>query len=183
MRVGYARVSSVGQNLDVQLAALKDCEKVFQEKVSAISAKRPELDSMLEFVREGDVVVITKLDRLGRSVSDLCKIQEKLQAKGVALEVIDQKIDTSTSTGKLMFNMIAAVAEFELALRHERQMDGIKKALDKGVKFGRKATIDRAKVLELRAQKQSMGAIAKQLKISKSAVHKIVAEANKALGA
>lgn len=173
-RVGYARVSTTGQKLDVQLDALKSCDKVFQEKVSATSYNRPELEKMLSYVREGDVVVITKLDRLGRSVVDLCNIAKDLENRGVALEVIDQKIDTSTSTGKLMFNMIAAVAEFELSLRYERQMDGIEKAKEKGVQFGRKKTIDRDAVLSLHAKGLSMGQIAKELGISKGSVHGIL---------
>lgn len=173
-RVGYARVSTTGQKLDVQLDALKGCKRIYQEKVSATSHKRPELDKMLSYVREGDVVVITKLDRLGRSVVDLCNIAQDLEKRGVGLEVIDQKIDTRTSVGKLMFNMIAAVAEFELSLRHERQMDGIAKAKEQGVQFGRKKSIDREAVLSLHQQGLSMGDIAKELKISKGSVHGIV---------
>lgn len=175
-RVGYARVSTAGQKLDVQLDALKGCDKLFQEKVSATSHKRPELEKMLSYVREGDVVVITKLDRLGRSVVDLCNIAKDLESRGVGLEVIDQRIDTTTSTGKLMFNMIAAVAEFELSLRYERQMDGIEKAKEQGVQFGRKKTINKEVVLSLRAQGLSMGAIAKELGISKGSVHKALSE-------
>lgn len=173
-RVGYARVSTTGQKLDVQLDALKGCDKIFQEKVSATSHKRPELEKMLSYVREGDVVVITKLDRLGRSVVDLCNIAKDLECRGVGLEVIDQRIDTTTSTGKLMFNMIAAVAEFELSLRYERQMEGIEKAKEKGVQFGRKKTIDRDAVLSLHQQGLSMGAIAKELGVSKGSVHGIL---------
>ena len=175
-RVGYARVSTTGQKLDVQLDALKGCKRIYQEKVSATSHKRPELDKMLSYVREGDVVVITKLDRLGRSVVDLCNIVQDLEKRGVGLEVIDQKIDTRTSVGKLLFNMIAAVAEFELALRHERQMHGIASAKEKGVQFGRKKSIDRDAVLSLHQQGLSMGAIAKELKISKGSVHGIVSD-------
>lgn len=178
-RIGYARVSTTGQKLDVQLAALKGsrCDKIFQEKVSATSHQRPELDKMLAYVREGDVVVITKLDRLGRSVVDLANIAKDFESRGIGLEVIDQKIDTTTPTGKLMFHMIAAVAEFELSLRYERQMDGIAEAKEKGVKFGRKKTIDRGAVLSLHQQGLSMGIIAKQLSISKGSVHGIIKDA------
>jgi len=140
--VGYARVSSVGQSLDVQLDKLQGCDKVFQEKRSGKQTDtRPELLRALDYVREGDSLVITRLDRMARSVLDLAKIADGLKSKGVALKVLDQSIDTSTSQGKLMFHMLGAFAEFENDIRRERQMDGIAKAQAKGVKFGRKPAL------------------------------------------
>ena len=104
--IGYARVSSIGQSLEVQLDKLKDCDKVFQEKRSGKQTdNRPELLKALEYVRKGDSLVISRLDRMARSVLDLAKIAERLKKKGVALKVLDQSIDTSTSEGKLMFHL------------------------------------------------------------------------------
>lgn len=176
--IGYARVSSTEQKLDSQLDKLKDCDKVFQEKVSGTKGKdnRPELAKLLEYVREGDVVVITRLDRLARNVFHLKSIADLLDGKGVGLKVLEQDINTTTSTGKLMFNMLAAIAEFETELRKERQMDGIALAKEEGRYTGRKRTIDRDKVRELRENGLSMDKIAAELGVSKSAVHKILSQ-------
>ena len=126
--VGYARVSSVGQSLDVQLDKLKFCDKIFEEKQSGSSNNRPRLKDCLEYVREGDTLIITRLDRLARSTLHLCQIASELEKKGVNLRVLDQSIDTSDATGRLLFNMLGAIAQFETEIRAERQMDGIKKA-------------------------------------------------------
>jgi DNA invertase Pin-like site-specific DNA recombinase len=121
MRVGYARVSSVGQKLDVQLDRLSDCDRIFKEKVSAAStAKRPELKKALDFVRLGDVFVVTKLDRLARSVVDLSNIVQLLEEKDVDLIVLDQGINTTSIYGRLQFNILAAIGEFERGLIQER---------------------------------------------------------------
>ena len=130
--VGYARVSSVGQSLDVQLDKLKHCHKVFQEKQSGASGKRPRLQACLEYVREGDALVVTRLDRLARSTLDLCQLADALARKQVNLQVLDQSIDTADATGRLLFNMLGAIAQFETELRAERQMDGIQKAKERG---------------------------------------------------
>jgi DNA invertase Pin-like site-specific DNA recombinase len=141
-QVGYARVSSTGQSLAVQLDKLQHCNKVFSEKKSATSTNgRTALQECLNYLREGDQLVITRLDRLARSVMDLTHITQDLEQRKIDLVVIDQHIDTSTPTGRLMFNMLGAIAEFETALRKERQADGIAKALEKGVKFGAKAKL------------------------------------------
>ena len=125
MRIGYARVSSSGQRLDVQLDRLSDCDRVFHEKVSGKSTKgRPELQSALDFVREGDVFVVTKLDRLARSVVDLAGIVQKLETKKVDLVVLDQGIDTTTMYGRLQFNILAAIGEFEREMIKERSTEG-----------------------------------------------------------
>src|SRR6056300_2086039 len=139
MRVGYARVSTVGQKLDVQMDHLVDCDRIFREKASASSTKnRPELKNALDFVREEDVFVVTKLDRLARSVVDLSIIVQRLEEKNVDLVVMDQGIDTTTIYGKLQFNILAAIGESERGLIRERSLEGREKAKERGVKFGAK---------------------------------------------
>lgn len=174
--VGYARVSSVGQSLEVQLDKLKTagCERVYQEKVSGTSTNgREQLAELLRYVREGDEVVITKLDRLGRSLSDLLDITKQLEVKGVALCVLDQSLETKTAQGKLMFTMLGAFAEFETALRKERQMEGIAKAKAEGKYLGRPKTIDDTAVREALKTGGTLGQIAKDLGVGKTTVHKI----------
>jgi len=142
--VGYARVSSVGQSLEVQLGKLSavGCTRIFSEKRSGRQVdNRPELKSCLEFLRDGDTLVICRLDRMARSLLDLAKIAELLKRKGVALLVTDQAIDTSTPEGRLMFSLLSSFAEFECDIRAERQRDGIAKARDKGVALGRKRAL------------------------------------------
>lgn len=150
MKVGYARVSTTGQSLEVQLDALQSagCEKVFKEKQSGKTADdREELNSALEYVREGDVLVCTKLDRLARSMSDLWAIITKLESKGVGLKVLDQPlIDTTTREGKLVVTMFGYVAETERSLILERTNEGRAKAKAKGVRFGRKQKLDESKL-------------------------------------
>ena len=131
--IGYARVSSVGQSLDIQLDKLSLCDKIFQEKTSATPAKQPQLEACLEYVREGDTLVVTRLDRLARSTLHLCQVAEKLERLQVNLQVIDQNINTGDATGRLLFNMLGAIAQFETEIRAERQMDGILKAKERGV--------------------------------------------------
>lgn len=142
--VGYARVSTVGQSLDVQLDKLRayGCSRVFSEKRSGRQAEgRPELQACLQFVRDGDTLVISRLDRMARSVLDLAKMADLLRQKGVALKVLDQSIDTGTPEGKLMFSLLASFAEFENDIRAERQADGIAKAKEKGTAFGRRRAL------------------------------------------
>jgi DNA invertase Pin-like site-specific DNA recombinase len=151
MKIGYARVSSYGQSLEVQRQKLQQegCEELFEEKISALSQKRPELESALRMLREGDVLVVSKLDRLARSMQDLLAIAKRLQKKGAELKVIDQCIDTTTSEGRLMFNIIGSFAEFEHDIRKARQMDGIRKAKDKGIAFGRKPSLNECQKQEM----------------------------------
>ncbi|HHQ4505016.1 TPA: recombinase family protein, partial [Aeromonas veronii] len=138
--VGYARVSTVGQSLDTQLQALAECSTIFQEKVSGARDDRPQLAQLLNFVREGDVVLVTKLDRLARNTRHLLEISEYLQSKQVALRILNLGINTSTPTGKLMLTMIGAIATFERELMLERQAEGIELAKQRGVYKGRKPT-------------------------------------------
>ena len=158
--VGYARVSSIGQSLDVQLQKLESagCTKVFAEKKSGRQYdNRKELQACLNYVREGDVLVISRLDRMARSVLDLAKIADLLQQKGVALRVLDQSIDTTTAEGRLMFSLLGAFAAFEADIRSERQADGIKLALTKGVKFGRKEALTEQQKATIRRLKHEQG--------------------------
>ena len=135
--VGYARVSSVGQSLDVQLDKLKHCDKIYQETKSGTIKQRFRLEACLKCVREGDTLVVSRLDRLARSTLHLCQIADLLKHKNVALQVLDQNIDTSDATGRLLFNMLGAIAEFKTEIRSERQLHGILKAKELGVHFGR----------------------------------------------
>jgi len=153
--VGYARVSSVGQSLAVQLDKLQavGCDPIFQEKASGTREDRTALTECLRYIRKGDVLCITRLDRLARSTLHLCQIAAALEQKGVALTVLDQNIDIADATGRLLFNMLSAIAQFETELRAERQMDGITKALARGVRFGRKHALTPAEVTTLRQQR------------------------------
>lgn len=178
-RVGYARVSSVGQSLDVQLEKLAGagCSKVFSEKRSGRQAEnRPELQACLEYVREGDVLVISRLDRMARSVLDLAKISDRLQQKGVALLVLDQGLDTSTSEGKLLFNLLGAFAEFEADIRYERQRDGVEVAKRKGVQFGRKKALDASQTARIQLMREQDGFSIAQLQerfaVSRTSVYR-----------
>jgi len=152
--VGYARVSSVGQSLDIQLDKLGHCDKIFQEKKSGSSDKRPRLADCLEYVREGDTIVVTRLDRLARSTLHLCQIADELARKRVNLRVLDQHIDTSDATGRLLFNMLGAIGQFETEIRAKRQMDGIQKAKARGVHFGRKKKLTPDQIVELQLRRQ-----------------------------
>ncbi len=173
--VGYARVSSVGQTLDVQLSKIQHCDKIFQEKKSGAADKRPRLEACLEYVREGDTLVVTRLDRLARSTLHLCQIASRLEQKQVALQVLDQNINTGDATGRLLFNMLAAIAQFETELRAERQMDGIKKAKEQGVHFGRTKRLTPKQIAELR-NRRAKGVLIKTLmkdyRLSKASVYR-----------
>ncbi len=173
--IGYARVSSVGQNLEVQLAKLASCDKVFQEKASAISSQQPRLKACLEYVREADTLMVSRLDRLARSTLHLCQIAAELQRKQVNLLVVDQNIDTSDATGRLLFHMLGAIAQFETEIRAERQMEGILKAKERGVKFGRHRTLTPTQIAELQ-QRREQGVLIKTLMsdyhLSKSSVYR-----------
>jgi DNA invertase Pin-like site-specific DNA recombinase len=178
-RIGYARVSSYGQSLDVQREKLQSCDRVFQEKQSARSTdKRDQLALCLDYVRDGDFLVITKLDRLARSTRDLLNILNVLDKKQVKLHVIDQQIDTSTASGLLLVTMLGAIAAFENDLRKERQTDGIALAKRKGIQFGRKRALTSDQVVELR-QKRYHGVkitdLMCQYDLSKATVYRALA--------
>ena len=183
MKVGYARVSTVGQSLEIQLQGLdkEGCEKIFQEKASGKDAdKRVQLQLALEFVRAGDVLVITKLDRLARSMGDLSIISKRLKEKGVGLKAINQpEIDTTSAIGELLFNVLGAVANFERALINERTAEGRAKAKLKGVKFGRKQKLDdeklRLAIAEYNKRELSANDVAKKYGISRASLYRLMA--------
>ena len=178
--VGYARVSSVGQTLDVQVGKLQHCDKIFQEKRSGASSKRPRLRSCLEYVREGDTLVVTRLDRLARSTLHLCQIAAELERKRVDLQVLDQNINTGDATGRLLFNMLGAIAQFETELRAERQKDGIQKAKERGVQFGKRKKMSPGQISELKSRREQgflIKTLMKDFDLSKSSVYRYLNEA------
>jgi DNA invertase Pin-like site-specific DNA recombinase len=172
---GYARVSTTDQSLDIQIAALKaaGCEKIRSEKQSGTTTNgRQELKTLLEFIDAGDVLTVTRIDRLARSIGDLQDIVRALKAKGVALRATEQPIDTSTAAGKAFLDMLGVFAEFETNLRRERQMEGIAKAKAAGVYKGRPPSVDSAKVAELKAQGFGPSQIARKLGIGRASVYR-----------
>ena len=177
MRYGYARVSTNDQDLTLQVDALEkaNCTVIRKEKVSGTKLdNREELNTLIEFLREGDELVITRIDRLARSLRDLQNIVHLLNKKGVTLVATDQPIDTSSSAGKAFLDMLGVFAEFETNLRRERQAEGIKKAKANGVYKGRKITIDRQVVEELKASGLGATAIAKQLNCDRTSVYRVL---------
>lgn len=180
--VGYARTSTTDQKagLEAQLRDLEaaGCTKIFREELSSVATQRPQLETALEYVRHGDTMVVTKLDRLARSVSDLVGIQDRLAKKGVGLRILALNLDTTAPTGKLMVNLLGSIAEFERELMLERQREGIAKAKAEGKYAGRQPTA-RAKaadVMRLRAEGKSAGDIVAALGISRASVFRILAE-------
>lgn len=174
--VGYARVSSSSQNLDLQLEQLADagCEKVFSEKIAGTSRDhRRALADCLDWVREGDTLVVTRLDRLARSGRDLHDIIAQLSAKQVSFRCVQQgAVDTTTSMGKLILGILGAVAEFETDIRKERQREGIERAKAAGVYKGRKRSVDVAQVRSLREQGIGATDIAREMGIARASVYR-----------
>lgn len=164
MRVGYGRVSTRDQNPEAQRDALAaaGCDQIFIDKASGKLASRPELDKALVVVRNGDQLVITKLDRLGRSLKNLIEVSEDLRARGIGLVVLDQGIDTSTPAGRMFFQIIGAIAEFEHALMAERTRDGLEAARARGRKGGRKAALRPRQVVLAQEMYDELGADGKR---------------------
>jgi DNA invertase Pin-like site-specific DNA recombinase len=182
MLVGYARTSTIEQEagLDAQARDLDDagCERSFAERVSSIG-RRAELEAAIAFMRKGDVLVVTKPDRLARSVADLLGIVARLEAKGVALRVLSMggaEVDTRNATGRLMLTMLGAVAEFERALMLERQREGIAKAKAEGRYQGRAPTAQRQaeSVRQMKADGVRPTDIARRLGIGRASVYRIL---------
>jgi DNA invertase Pin-like site-specific DNA recombinase len=176
MLIGYARVSSVSQSLDLQLEALAavGCEKVFSEKRSGTTTDgRDALEQALDFAREGDTIIVTRLDRLARSMLDLKQIVAGLASKGVTFRCLQQgAIDTTRSDGKLLLNILGSFAEFETDLRRERQRDGIEKAKAAGVYKGRPVSIEGDRIRAMHAAGTGPAAIAKALGIGRASVYR-----------
>lgn len=180
MIIGYARTSTTDQiaGLEAQLRELEaaQCKKIFQEQVSSV-AVRVQLATALEFAREGDVLVATKLDRLARSVADLMTIIQTLEKKEVGLRILNLGMDTQTPTGKLMLTVLGGVAQFEREMMLERQREGVAKAKAAGKYKGRKplAATLRQEVVSLAAGGMAKTQIARQLNIGEASVYRILA--------
>jgi DNA invertase Pin-like site-specific DNA recombinase len=183
MRIGYARVSTTDQDTSIQVAALKaaGCEKVCEERKSGTSTTgRSELENALAFLRTGDTLVVTRIDRLARSIGDLQVIVRRIREAGAQLACTEQPVDTSTAAGKAFLDMLGVFAEFETNLRRERQAEGIAEAKAKGVYKGRPATIKAAKVAELKAEGLGASEIAKRLGISRASVYRVLGQPERA---
>ena len=178
MIVGYARTSTVEQRagLDGQLRDLKavGADKIFAEQVSSV-AKRDQLEAALEFIREGDTLIVTKLDRLARSVKDLMELVDRINAKRAALRILDMNMDTATPTGRLMLTVLGGVAEFERLIMLERQREGIAQAKAEGRYAGRKPTqrAKRDEIQALMADGIGPAEISRRLGMSRSSVYRI----------
>jgi DNA invertase Pin-like site-specific DNA recombinase len=174
---GYARVSTTDQDVEIQEAALRaaGCDVIRSEKISGTSRNgRSELETLMHFVRPGDMLVVTRVDRLARSIGDLQDIVRELRAKGVSLKATEQPIDTSTAAGKAFLDMLGVFAEFETNLRKERQLEGIAKAKANGIYKGRKPRIDKTVVMALKAEGLGGSAIAKRLGIGRTSVYRLL---------
>src|SRR5262245_42688561 len=175
--IGYARVSSTDQDLSIQETMLKaaGCEIVRSEKRSGTTtAGREELRTVLAFLRKGDVLMVTRIDRLARSIGDLQDIVRAVKARDAILRATEQPIDTGTAAGKCFLDMLGVFAEFETNLRRERQFEGIASAKARGVYKGRKASIDPAQVRKMKANGMGPSAIAKALKIGRASVYRVL---------
>ncbi|MBO9457209.1 recombinase family protein [Paracoccus sp. R12_1] len=177
---GYARVSTADQDLTIQREALKaaGCDVIREEKRSGTKlGGRDELQTLLEFMRDGDTLVVTRLDRLARSMDDLTTIARQLQERGVTLRATEQPVDTGSAAGRAFFQMLGVFAEFETNLRKERQAEGISKAKAAGVYKGRKPTINASEIKRLR-DAEGLGAtqIARKLRVARSSVYRVLAD-------
>lgn len=184
MLIGYARTSTLDQraSIDAQVRDLTaaGCEKIFSEQVSSVDiANREQLALALDFIREGDTLVVTKLDRLARSVAHLLSIVDTLNRKGVALRILGMGIDTATPTGKLMLTVLGGIAEFEREIMLERQREGVARAKADGKYKGRKPTAmaQADEVRRLKAEGVGATEIAARLGIGRASVYRALAEA------
>lgn len=185
--IGYARVSTDGQNLDLQLDALRDagCTKIFQDVISGSRSDRPELEQALDYLRPGDTFVVWRLDRLGRSVKHLIEVVNDLQERGVGLSSLQEDIDTSSPSGKLVFHIFGALSEFERDLLRERTKAGLDAARRRGRVGGRKTVMTPNKLATARKlyedsdNAMTMKEIAETVGISRSTLYRHLAPAEK----
>jgi DNA invertase Pin-like site-specific DNA recombinase len=179
MKIGYARTSTVDQEagLDAQLRDLDHagCAKIFSEQISSV-AQRAQLEAALDFAREGDVLIVTKLDRLARSMADLVAIIARLDQKGVTLQILSINLDTGTPTGKLMLNLLGSIAQFERELMLERQREGIAKAKADGKYKGRQPTAQKKAplILQLKTSGKTVRQICEATGVSRASVFRIL---------
>jgi len=182
MKLGYARVSTKDQNLENQLHRLtaEGCEMFFEEKVSGASKKRPELENLLSHLRTGDVVVVTKLDRLARSTSELLRISERINEKNAGLQSLDEPwVDTTTSAGKMVMTVFGGIAEFERSLILSRTQEGRDSAMARGVAFGRpgKLTSEQKEVVrQLIQEGKSVSAVARSFSVHQATIYRCLNE-------
>lgn len=192
MKIGYARVSTQDQNLQLQTDALKaaGCEKIIAEKISGAAKERPQLEAMIEYLRKDDVVVVWKLDRLGRSLRHLVETVHRFQEKGVGLLSLNDPIDTTTASGRLIFGVFASLAEFERELIRERTRAGLEAARARGRMGGRPKGLSKdaqrkAIVAEIlyKERKLSVSEIAKELSIGKATLYRYLRHRDVQIGA
>jgi DNA invertase Pin-like site-specific DNA recombinase len=175
--IGYARVSTTDQDLTIQIEALKaaGCDVIRQEKASGTTTEgRAELRTVLGFLRKGDALVVTRIDRVARSIGDLQDIVRTVKARGASLKATEQPIDTATAAGKCFLDMLGVFAELETNLRRERQLEGIAKAKAAGVYKGRPVSIDAAAVRKMKEDGLGASEIAKALKIGRASVYRVL---------
>lgn len=184
MNLGYARVSTDDQHLELQLDALRQagCEKIFEDKISGSKFDRPGLNDVLAYARQGDVLVVWRLDRLGRSLPDLLTLVAQLEEKGIGLHSLNEQIRTDSSTGKLVFHIFAALAEFERNLIRERTVAGLKSARARGRKGGRREKLTQQQSYEIRVLMKDpavqVANVARQYKVSRSTIYRVIAAGN-----
>lgn len=184
MLIGYARVSTDDQNLNLQHDALKNagCEKIFDDQITGSKIQRPGLDALLEFARTGDVIVVWRLDRLSRSLKDLIEMVSLLDSKKVGLKSLQESIDTSSSSGKLIFHIFGALAEFERNLIRERTHAGLQAARARGRTGGRPLKLSKTQqnlAIQLyRAKSHSINQICELIGVSKPTLYKYINKEN-----
>ncbi len=184
MKIGYARVSTEDQHLDLQCDALRKagCERIVEEKKSGADTRRPALTALLRALRAGDTLVVWKLDRLGRSLQDLIKILGVLERRGIGFCSVSDQIDTTTPAGKLVFHITGAVAEFERTLMSERTKAGMQAARLKGRKPGRPKVLTDVQTFSVRrmaiCDEMPLSVIAHEMKVSKTTVWRALSGAS-----
>jgi DNA invertase Pin-like site-specific DNA recombinase len=184
MKIGYARVSTQDQDASAQVEALQaaGCERIYQEQASGGRWNRPELERLLDQLRQGDVVIVWKLDRLGRSLKDLLRTLERVEQAGAGFRSLTEAVDTTTPAGRMLMQMLGAFAEFERAMIRERTRAGLDSASKRGVRGGRRPKLNanqqRAVVQMVRSGERTPAEVARLLKIHPSTVSRILAAAD-----